>query len=204
MSNLLSPSSREFFESKYGSANDPWNFSNDPYELSRYDAIVAALAASDKTKIGQPHFTRAYEPGCSVGVLTERLAPICDFIFATDISSIAVARARIRCADYPNVLIEQGSVADTNPGPVDLIVLSEIGYYCTAIELHQWTSRLLQNLQPGGTLLAAHWLGFSSDHVLSGDHVHSVLHNLARESNCALTLTKRKDNFRLDKWTQAK
>jgi SAM-dependent methyltransferase len=204
MSNLLSPSSREFFETKYGMAADPWNFSNDPYELSRYDAVIASLAASDEGTSGQPHFARAFEPGCSIGVLTERLAPVCDFIFATDISSIAVARARTRCAAYPHVSIEQGSVADTNPGPVDLIVLSEIGYYCTAIELHQWTSRLLQNLQPGGTLIAAHWLGFSADHLLSGDHVHSVLHNLAWESNCALTLTQRTDNFRLDKWTQAK
>jgi predicted TPR repeat methyltransferase len=204
MSNLLSSSSREFFESKYGTTADPWNFSNDIYELSRYDAIIAAFAASDEAASGQPHFARAYEPGCSVGVLTERLAPLCDFIFATDISSIAVARARTRCAAYTHVFIEQGSVADTNPGAVDLIVLSEIGYYGNAKELHQWASRLLQNLEPGGTLLAAHWLGFSSDHILSGDHVHSVLHDLARDFNCALTLTKRTDNFRLDKWTLAK
>jgi len=195
MSAELNPSSREFFESMYLRNRDPWNFAEDAYELSRYDALLAALTGE--------HFTHAFEPGCSVGVLTARLAPLCDSLFATDLSEIAVGRARERCADHPNVRIEQGSVAGTDPGPLDLLVLSEIGYYFSAADLSKWASRLLSQLRPGGTLLAAHWLGVSPDHTLSADCVHDVLHRLAKERHYALTLAQRTDNFRLDRWTRA-
>jgi protein-L-isoaspartate O-methyltransferase len=194
MSIDLDPSSREFFESMYRRNADPWNFANDTYELSRYDAFLSALTGR--------HFARAFEPGCSIGVFTAHLASLCDSLLATDLSEIAVSRARERCADYTNVRIEQGSVADADPGPLDLLVLSEIGYYFSAAALSKWASRLLSRLQPGGTLLAAHWLGFSPDHILSGDRVHDVLHALAKEHHCVLALSQRTDSFRLDKWTR--
>lgn len=192
MRETIDTTSREFFEAKYAADSDPWNFAGDAYELSRYATIIKAL--------GGEHFDRAFEPGCSVGVLTEILAPSCGALLATDISEKALAQARARCAGLRQVRIEQGSVADADPGPLDLLVLSEIGYYSTAEALEQWAGRLIGSLQPGGTLLAAHWLGTSTDHMLPGDRVHGILHEQARQQHLALTLERRMDNFRLDVW----
>jgi hypothetical protein len=188
-------SSREFFEHMYAANADPWAFSSDPYELSRYEEITAALSGQS--------FACAFEPGCSVGVLTERLSPFCEELLAIDLSAIAVRSARTRCAVYQNVCIQQGSVAEVDPGPLDLLVLSEIGYYFTVFDLKQWSNRLLSRLRPGGTLLACHWLGSSTDHVLSGDQVHEVFDELARNHQYALKLERRTDNFRLNKWIRA-
>ena len=37
---------------------------------------------------------------------------------------------------------------------------------------------LSECLPPKGTFLAAHWLGWSPDHVLDGDRVHRVLQTI--------------------------
>jgi hypothetical protein len=58
--------SKEFFEEKYRANRDPWNFSSSSYELNRYDDIARLL--------GDRSFNRAFEPACSIGVLTKRLA----------------------------------------------------------------------------------------------------------------------------------
>src|ERR1700760_676889 len=114
--------SRAFFESRYQAAPDPWHFASSGYELDRYQATLAAL--------GKARYKRAYEPGCSVGVLTAELAQRCDCLIACDLSPTAVARARERCASYDNVCIEVRDAAETPPsGHFDLIVFSELGYY---------------------------------------------------------------------------
>jgi predicted TPR repeat methyltransferase len=192
MTSDFNPSSREFFERMYQRAADPWNFAGDTYELSRYDAILNALS-------GQ-RFTRVFEPGCSVGVLTARLAPFCDELLAIDLSETAVAKARERCAAYTHAHIEQASVADANPGPLDLLVLSEIGYYFSVSDLYVWADRLLSQLMPGGFLLASHWLGFSPDHLLSGEHVQDIIQNLAKGRGFVLAFVQRTENFRLELW----
>ena len=70
-----------FFEAKYLEAPDPWNFATSPYETSRYAAILSFLKPR--------RFARAFEPGCSVGVLTASLARICGQVEAMDISPTA-------------------------------------------------------------------------------------------------------------------
>jgi 16S rRNA A1518/A1519 N6-dimethyltransferase RsmA/KsgA/DIM1 with predicted DNA glycosylase/AP lyase activity len=59
------------------------------YELGRYETTIRAL--------GGRRFARAFEPGCPIGVLTERLAKICDHVEAMDISPTAVRQAQERC-----------------------------------------------------------------------------------------------------------
>ena len=94
--------SGSFFEQKYRSSPDPWHFATAKYEQLRYEATLAALP--------RPHYERAYEPGCSVGVLTSALARRCTRVEACDIAASAVARARERCKTLPNVTILQGDV----------------------------------------------------------------------------------------------
>ncbi len=189
---VTDPSSAAFFERKYQECADPWNFSGSAYELERYDTTMRALAGR--------RFRCAFEPGCSVGVLTERLARVSDRVYAVDLSPTAVKAAEVRCAGMENVCVRAGSLADPLPQTeFDLIVLSEIGYYLDLDELAHCGAALVRKLVPGGCLLGVHWLGQSTDHRLSGDQVHEALRSL---SGLALEHSERHAGFRLDRWTR--
>jgi trans-aconitate methyltransferase len=181
--------SAEFFESLYSQHPDPWNFERSPYEHGRYDAITES--------IGHGRYERAFEPGCSIGVLTESLARFCDHLDAMDIAPTAVARSQERCRDLPNVTIWRGALPDSIPdGKLDLVVFSEIGYYFNESELERLTARLVDRLRQGGSLLAVHWLGVSSDHVLNGDRVHEIMRS---SPLLAIEDERRFPSFRLDR-----
>ncbi len=186
-------SSSEFFEAKYRRATDPWNFAGSPYELRRYGAIVDALAGR--------RYRRGFEPGCSVGVLTERLAAICDAVEAIDFSATAVERARERCAHLPHVEAVCRSLPERMPVEgFDLLVCSEIGYYFGPEEWRELSEGLIVGMPAGATLLAAHWLGTSADHRMGGDEVHEII---GRSSSLRLEHTERHEEFRLDRWVRA-
>jgi hypothetical protein len=195
--NVITTSSAKFFEAKYADDADPWNFAADVYEQSRYRAILQALA---------PHrYSRAWEPGCSVGVLTQQLASMCDRVDACDFSATAVEIARQRCAHLPGVHLVCGSLIEDAPiGEYDLIVLSEIGYYFTLEDWQFQVERIVSCMQPRAVLLAAHWLGHSPDHIQSGDAVHTVL---SHHAHLRHELGERHENpnggFRLDRWRRA-
>ena len=76
------------FERMYREDEDPWGFGTSAYEAAKYDRTIAAL--------GDRRFHRALELGCSIGVLTARLAERCDELIALDTSATAVERARER------------------------------------------------------------------------------------------------------------
>ncbi len=164
------PWSPEAFEARYRADLDPWNFATSPYEQTRYDALLKALA--------QDAYARAYEPGCSIGALTVRLAPRCDELFSVDVSPSAVARARARCAGLSQAHVSVGSVRDEPPPDLDLVVFSEIGYYFTVVELDEIIGRVAGCIRSGGALVACHWLGSSDDHQLHGSVVHQRLHRV--------------------------
>lgn len=181
--------SQGFFESKYRQDADPWNFEKSPCEKERYAAILRALKGDD--------YSSAFEPGCSIGVLTRALARYCRRLEAVDISPTAVFRARERCKDLPNVHIQWGALPEAIPDrEFDLVVFSEIGYYFERPELERITQELCEKLIPGGTLIAAHWLGTSSDHLLSGDQVHE---SIRENDNLSLDKAERYPKFRLDR-----
>lgn len=185
-----STTSAEFFEQKYREQADPWNFARSEYERSRYDAIIAAL--------GERRYERAFEPGCSVGELTWRLAALCGHIDAMDISATAIDHAKRRCSGLPNVDLQVGGLPHQIPdGAFNLIVFSEIGYYFDEARLQELGKSLENRIPSSGTLLAAHWLGTSKDHVLSGDRVHEVLGGL---DGLRLGYSERHEGFRLDRW----
>ncbi len=182
--------SREFFDRMYSENADPWQFANSPYELERYRATLRALSGR--------HYRRAFEPGCSIGVLTSSLAVICDKVEATDISSVALDHARQRCTNLANVSFSLGELPEDIPeGSFDLIVFSEIGYYFQPFALRGVSQQIVKRLESNGVLLAVHWLGHSSDHILSGDQVHEILNEA---SGLTIDYSERKPGFRLDRW----
>jgi SAM-dependent methyltransferase len=190
--------SAAFFEAKYRRDADPWAFASSDYERARYRAILRAL---DGQRYG-----RAFEPGCSVGVLTEQLAALCDVVEAIDLSETAVARARERCAALRNVHCMVGALpAALLDGSFDLVVLSEIGYYFTAAAWSAVLDRVIAQMPPGATLLAAHWLGHSVDHLMSGDAVHALLQSrveLRLDYSERVARPVPEHGFRLDRWVR--
>lgn len=84
--------------------------------------------------------------------------------------------ARLRCRDYPQVHIRQGALpVDVPARQCDLIVFSEVGYYFNPDDLESLVLQLWSALEPGGRLIACHWLGHSDDHQLHGAEVHDIL-----------------------------
>jgi SAM-dependent methyltransferase len=190
MSNVST--SEKFFEAKYHACDDPWEFATSDYEQGRYSAILKSI--SGRT------FKRAFEPGCSIGVLTEQLAGMCSDMIALEISRTAVEKARLRCSHLRNVDVRHGALpADLPEGTFDLIVFSEIGYYFESLKLAALIDNLVARLIPGGLLLAAHWLGDSPDHLLSGDQVHE---EIGRAWGLSLPKSERHPRFRIDQWVR--
>jgi len=189
---MITPdTSPQFFERLYQRQPDPWGFATTPYEQERFDALRSVLT--------DQRFEHAFEPACSTGELTARLATCCDRVQASDVSPTAVARARERCRGFSHVSIEVGALPHDLPAePVDLLVLSECGYYFSADALAGLAATLSASLRPTATILAGHWLGSSPDHVLHGHAVHEIL---ARTRGWQLDLDiVHADRCRITRW----
>jgi hypothetical protein len=188
----IDPTSRAFFEDMYRNNADPWEFASNPYEQRRYETILHALNGK--------HYRHAFEPGCSVGVLTHQLAALCGRVDAMDISPTAVKLAQIRCHECPNAYITGGSLVHRIPeGSFDLVVFCEIGYYFEEPTLRDILQALVAQIEPEGTFLASHWLGSSPDHVLSGDRVHEIIADVSGLNHIQ---SARYPDFRLDSWSR--
>ncbi|HWE82826.1 MAG TPA: class I SAM-dependent methyltransferase [Gaiellaceae bacterium] len=138
-----------YFDDMYSRAADPWGLRSRSYEARKYAITLAALP--------RERYGRAFEPGCSVGVLTRLLAERADTIVATDISETALREAG-RGNLPANVTLRRGAVPDDWPeGEFDLIVFSELGYYLDAEDLDTFVSRSRCSLSPDGHLVAVHW-----------------------------------------------
>jgi SAM-dependent methyltransferase len=181
----------EYFEQLYAREEDPWDLATSAYERAKYDATVAAI--DDLVPVG-----RALEVGCSIGVLTARLATRCDEVLAVDCSPLAVARARARLAGVPGVTVERRCLPEDTPaGPFDLIVCSEVLYYWDAALLSRGLELLRAALAPGGALLAVHWRGPVRHYPLGGDEVHRLL--LARRDGLVHARSLERPRYLLDR-----
>ena len=157
-----------YFDDMYEAHRDPWNFETSPYEAGKYDRTLAALP--------NEKYTAALEVGCSIGVLTARLAPRCTQLLSLDLSQRALDRARERCAGLPQVRFERREMpAEFPSGRFDLLVLSEVLYYLSPADLQLMLERSARALLPGGHLLAVHWTPVVHDYPQTGDQVHGAL-----------------------------
>ena len=153
-----------YFRRLYAADPDPWGFATSAYERAKYAATLAALP--------RQRYRAGFEIGCSIGVLTRKLAARCERLLAVDLLAEVVARARARCAGLPQVAFERMAVPDRLPGErLDLIVLSEVGYYLGSTDLDRLSDFIAAALWPRGHLLMVHWTG-ATDYPLSGDQVH--------------------------------
>lgn len=155
-----------YFDRMYSGSDDPWGFASRWYERRKRAATCAALL--------RERYADAFEPGCSVGVLTADLAARCDRLLATDVSDRALELARRRVGAGPAVELARLAVPDEWPEhrSFDLVVVSELGYYLDPSALDRLADRAAASLTAGGELLLCHWRHPVDDYPLRGDDVH--------------------------------
>jgi SAM-dependent methyltransferase len=171
----------------YAAAEDPWGLADRFYERRKRDLLMACLPRAT--------FRRAFEPGCAIGLLTERLAQRCDELLACDTAARAVDATRARLAGSSNVAVSQRTIPEEWPdGSFDLIVLSEVAYYCDDIDA--LVSRVHASLAADGVAVACHWRHAATEHPRTAAEVHEALGraltNLAHHVE---------DDFVLDVWS---
>jgi SAM-dependent methyltransferase len=157
-----------YFRERYAASPDPYGLAERWYESRKYALTVAMLP--------RERYGTAFEPGCSIGVLTTRLAARCDQLLACDAVPEAVASAQARTAELPGVRVEQRVIPKEWPsGSFDLVVFSELLYYFDGADLDELLRLGAGALRPDGHLLAVHWRHPASDHPHTGDRVHEIL-----------------------------
>ena len=186
-----------YFDDVYRANTDPWAFTSSPYERQKYADTLAALT--------RPHYERAFEIGSSIGVLTAQLALRCGHLLSVDVSEAALAQARQRCADLPQVELRKLQVPSEFPkGQFDLVLLSEVGYYWSPADLARAADLMLAALAPGAQLLLVHWTPVVPDYPQTGDEVHEFFLQKATEQGAIKHLHgHRADKYRLDLFEKA-
>jgi trans-aconitate methyltransferase len=168
----MSSITRSYFDEMYEGARDPWGFATREYEQRKYALTMASLP--------KHRYRSAFEPGCSIGVLTEMLAARCDDLMATDIVPVALREASERLQRFPHVVVASRAIPEEWPeATFDLIVLSEIAYYFDEIDLARILSRALRSTARGAHLIAVHWRG-ETNYPLSGDRAHEIIDSTPR------------------------
>ena len=156
----------DYFEQLYARDPDPWGFDTSDYERDKYSATIDALEGR--------HYATALEIGCSIGVLTTRLAERCDRLLAVDAAQAAAGAARERLAATPHVTVERRELPeDFPPGPFELVVCSEVLYYLDPPAFEAMLDAIERELT--GSLLAVHWRPATDTYPLGGDEVHERL-----------------------------
>ncbi|MGQ4353070.1 SAM-dependent methyltransferase [Streptomyces drozdowiczii] len=177
-----------YFEGQYDRAADPWQLARRWYDQRKYALTIAALPRA--------RYRSAFEPGCSVGVLSELLAPRCDALLCADRVPSAVGTATRRLAGLPQVTVQHMAVPDEWPdGPFDLVILSELLYYFGPSARSRVLRQSAGSLADGGHLITVHWNHPVDEHTRTGreiaEEVNTLpeLRPLARYDDPDFTLT---------------
>ncbi|NHA66443.1 bifunctional PIG-L family deacetylase/class I SAM-dependent methyltransferase [Phycicoccus flavus] len=154
----------EPFDAMYDDGPDPWGFRGSFYESRKRDLTAALL--------GRERYRRVLEIGCADGLLTRRLAGRADEVVAVDVSARALEQAR---RDAPaHVAWVRGRAPGAVPdGPFDLVVVSEVGYFLTPVELLATLRRVHAALAPEGEVVLVHWRHSTDEVPLDGPTVHA-------------------------------
>jgi SAM-dependent methyltransferase len=141
-----------YFEAMYAADPDPWRFRTSAYEATKYAATVAAIA--------DRRYGSALEVGCSIGVLSQQVAPLCDGFLGLDIAEAPLLEARARCHDLKQARFARMAVPGEWPeGAFDLILLSEVLYFLSLEAIAATAALVRESLRPGGRVLLVNWIG---------------------------------------------
>jgi SAM-dependent methyltransferase len=176
-----------YFEAIYEADPDPWRFRTSAYEAEKYSETVAAIA--------DRRYRSALEVGCSIGVLSGRIAPLCDAFLGLDIVEAPLIEARARCQDLPQARFERMAVpGDWPAGQFDLILLSEVLYFLGPEDIAETAAHARRSLLPGGRVLLVNWIG-EPDPPQPGDKAAEAFMGAA---GLAVARQARAERYRLD------
>ena len=181
-----------YFDDIFESDNDPWDLATSPYEAAKFQVTHDVLA--------DQRYAHALEVGCAHGILTEKLAGLCDRLLAIDISSKALAKARSRVGARPGVSLEWMAFPRETPEgpPFDLVILSEVAYYWGVVDLDRASEWLRDGVAPGGRVILVHYTG-ETDYPQGGDEAVDTLWAVL-ETTFEQMRHDRHDGYRLDLW----
>jgi trans-aconitate methyltransferase len=160
--------SDEHFLGMYLAKDDPWDLATKWHDQRKYAVTVASLP--------RERYRSAYEPGCSVGLLTRMLAPRCDRLLAVDCVDSAVEQTRAEVREFPQVRAERAMLpAELPEATFDLIVIGDLLYYLSAADLDALLDGLVERLEPGGDIVSVHFRDRQQGGNYDGYHVHEAL-----------------------------
>ena len=177
-----------FAEPHHADVGGPWHPVERWHEERKHALTLASLPAR--------RYRRAFEPGCSVGVFSELLAPRCERLLSWDQRPEAVELAVRRLAPFTGAQAVRGAVPEQWPdGEFDLIVLSELLYYLDAEERAWLLKAAMRSLLDGGHLVAVHRRHHVPEHAADADEIHAELRTLPE---LRLLSRHEEDDFLLD------
>jgi len=179
----------KYFDQLYHNNPDPWDFESSPYERGKYRATIAMLSGR--------YFPRAFEIGCSIGVLTQHLGAQCGHLLAVDVAESALATARNRCAGLPHVQFEKRQIPAHWPetGPFDLILFSEVLYFLSPADIATCARKARESLAPGGVILLVNYTG-RIDEPCGGEEAADIF--LSAMAGLSPAATWRRETYRMD------
>ena len=131
--------------------------SESAYESQKYNATCAALR-SDRYRYG-------LEQGCSIGVLSTRLAARCNRFLGVDLAATAVEQAARRLSPIPVASAIVAHIPTEWPdGQFDLIILSEVIYYLNLTDINLLTIKIAATAMPGAECVLVNWCGHTDTH----------------------------------------
>ncbi|QVR66769.1 class I SAM-dependent methyltransferase [Acinetobacter sp. BHS4] len=159
--------SRVYFEDLYRHNNDPWGYDFHWYEARKRQICLALLT--------KPRYLKVLEVGCSNGHLSFHLAQRADELVCIDVSERAVQLASARLQEFEHVVVENRKIPeDYSIQKFDLILISEMAYYLSKDELHQFIEKLKHSLNDDGEILCCHWRHEIQDFELDAEQVHQA------------------------------
>ncbi len=178
----------KYFDDVYAANRDPWGFESSAYEKNKFARTVESLP--------QAHYTAGFEIGCSIGVLSEKLASRCESLLSVDVAERALECARERYRDIAHLRFQKMSVPGEFPaGVFDLIVVSEVAYYFALPDLDRLIDRIASAQHAGADLLLVHFTPFVPDYPLTGDAVHE---RFLQRSEWTRLHESREERYRID------
>jgi SAM-dependent methyltransferase len=129
---------------------DPWRYAQSGYEQEKYRRTLAVIRGT--------RAERALEAGCGEGAFSEMMLAegLAASVVGVDISDAALARARARCARFPEARFITANLATDAPdGSFDLIVCGETLYYLGGRSANA-CQLLAERLATGGRIVAVH------------------------------------------------
>ena len=179
----------DYFERLYANDADPWRFASSSYERTKYQATLDTLK--------DHRYKAVFEVGCSIGILTQMLAPNCESLLAVDVSQIALKRARRTCRGLGNVTIARMRIPDEWPAArFDLIMLSEVLYFLGPDDIRSTARKALSSLSANGRILLVNWLG-ETDYPCGGDEATELFMS-AVGNDLTVAEQRRNPHYRLD------